>query len=175
MKLIIRIASFLLFTLFFINFYAFASDINIAEKKNYFSYIKYSCYSLLTVGMGVLIYKSLNGDTLDENNEIPQKPRRDGVGVQFDPQCMEMLDKTRELSDLLDEIGGNFLSNTFKKYKYRFINSKNFTLDDLIEKINIEVNEYGTRRIKEKARILCESLLNNRDRIENLKLQINNL
>lgn len=131
-----------------------------------------------------MIYKSLNGDTLsksnntlilDENNEIPPKPCRDGVRVQFDPQCMEMLDKTRELSDLLDEIGGNFLSNTFKNTKRKFIYSKNFTLNDLIEKINIEVNEYGTRRIKERTRILCESLLNNRDRIENLKLQINNL
>ena len=131
-----------------------------------------------------MIYISLNGDILwksnntlilDENNEISPKPRRDGVRVQFDPQCMEMLDRTRELSDLLDEIGGDFLSKTFKRLKMIFINSKNFTLNDLIEKINIEVNECGTRRIKEKTRVLCESLLNNRYRIENLKLQIYNL
>lgn len=36
MKVKIRIISFLLFTFFFVNSYTFASDINIAEKKNYF-------------------------------------------------------------------------------------------------------------------------------------------
>lgn len=99
------------------------------------SYLGYTGFSIFAVGLEIVLYKNL-GNTDNEvpdikhEDQIVSKPRHEGMRVQFDLKCTEILSKTRELSNLLDEVGGNFLSSTFKNYKNRFIYSKNFSLDN---------------------------------------------
>lgn len=191
MKIKIRAMSllFFFFILFFINSFVSASkvkklspnDVGFTGVKKYLSYLGYTGASILTVGCGVVLYKNsgkIDNKISDEKHECKQsscRHKREETRVKFDPRYMEIINKDHELRNLLDKVGGKFLSDTFKNYKNRFINSKNFSLDNLIEAINEDVRLFGIPRIRKKAETLCKNLLRNRAQIENLKSQINNL